>query len=71
MAAEILIWKEELNRIAQLREDLAQLSAGSQELEEAILYQPTQEHFLEAARLLIRCKVSYIVLSNLSAAADA
>ncbi len=70
MATEILIWKKELNRVAQLREHLGLLSVGSQELEEAMLYQPTQEHFLEAARLLIKSKVSYIVLSSLSPTVD-
>jgi hypothetical protein len=70
MASEILIWKEALNRVSQLRQDLVQLSAGSLELGEAMLYEPTQEHFLEAARLLIKCKVSYIVLSNLSPLVD-
>ncbi len=70
MATEILIWKKELNRVAQLREHLGLLSVGSQELEEAMLYQPTQKHFLEAARLLIKSKVSYIVLSSLSPTVD-
>jgi hypothetical protein len=67
--AEILIVKEELQKHSGLSQQLNRLCSGKQTLEQAVIYEVDQDHFLPTVKLLIECKSSYLVLSAFSASA--